>query len=140
MKEAYVGFDSAWSAKNRGAICYAIYQEGVPPEVSLPQPSSFADAARIIKDLQAKCYDVLVAIDQPIIVPNPTGSRPVDGVARSLMSRLRSAVQSANRDKKRLLGDEAPIWKFISDIGSCEFSGKTGYAYNRIVDFEAAKT
>ena len=108
--------------------------------MSLPQPSSFADAVEIIQKLRSECYDVLVAIDQPIIVPNPIASRPVDGVARSLMSRLRSAVQSASRNKESLFGDEAPIWKFISDVGSCEYSGKTGYAGNKVVDFEAAKT
>ena len=143
MKEAFVGFDSAWSVKNKGAISYAIFQDGVPEKARMenPRPASFDDAAEIIEELQKECHDVLVAIDQPIIVPNHTASRPVDGVARSLMSRLRSGVQSANRNKESLFGDEAPIWEFISDTGSCKYSGTTDHAAcNPIVDFEAAKT
>ena len=143
MKEAFVGFDSAWSVKNKGAISYAILQDGVPEKASMenPRPASFHDAAKIIKDLLKECDDVLVGIDQPIIVDNPDSSRPVDGVARSLMSRLRSGVQSPNRNKESLFGDQAPIWEFISDICSCEYSGTTNHAArNPIVDFEAAKT
>ena len=139
MKEAFVGFDSAWSAKNQGAISYAVSQ-GVWQRTEVPRPASFNDAAEIIKALHEECDDVLVAIDQPIIVPNPDRSRPVDGVARSLMSRLRSGVQSANRNKTFLFGDEAPVWKFIGDIGFCEFDGTTNHAASRyIVDFEAAR-
>ena len=143
MKEAFVGFDSAWSEKNKGAICYAIYQEGARPEMSLPQPASFKDARAIIKKLQKECDDILVAVDQPIIVPNLSDSRPVDGVARSLMAHLGSAAQSANRlrDKKRTFGDDAPIWEFISNVGSCKYSGMTGRSVcDGIVHYEDART
>ena len=84
---------------------------------------------------------MLVAIDQPTIVPNQTGSRPVDGVARPLMGRLRSAVQSASRSKTPLFGDNAPIWKFANDICPSSYLGKEGEGVsNSLVDFEAAKT
>ena len=127
MKQAFVGFDSAWAGRNKGAIAYVIFQGDVLQESRSPQSSLFHDAAQIIRELQRECHDVLVAIDQPIIVPNYSSSRPVDRVAGSLMGRLRSGVQPANRSKTAMFGDKAPIWKFIDDIGAS-------------LDFEAAET
>lgn len=141
MKEAFVGFDSAWGGKTKGAISYAVFQGDALEKEGMPQLVSFSEAAQIVNDLWHECDDVLVAIDQPTIVPNQTGSRPVDGVPRPLMGQLRSAVQPANRSKAALFGDEAPIWKFISDIGLSAYLGKTDDGvFNPLVDFEAAKT
>ena len=144
MKEAFVGFDSAWSANNQGAICYAIYEDGVPTMVSLPQAASFDDAAKIVGDLKEQCDDVLVGIDQPIVVPYCTRGRPVDTVVKSFMGSLGSAAQSAMRAGKgsqaEMFGDNAPVWGFVSGVGSGQYTGKTGRACNGIVDFAAAKT
>ena len=145
MKKAFVGFDSAWSVKNNGAISYAVFHGDDLEKVCLPQLSDFFDAARIIKKLQGECDDVLVAIDQPIIVPNSSGSRPVDTVAKSFMGQLGSAAQSAMRcgrgNQAAMFGDKAPVWKFINKIGPCVYSGRTNDSdENRaFVDFEAAK-
>ena len=145
MKEAFVGFDSAWAGKKNGAICYAVFAGETPVKMGLPQLADFFDAARIINKLQKECDDVLVAIDQPIIVPNASCTRPVDSVAKSFMGQLGSAAQHANRSESRIkasmFGDEAPIWKFIGKIGPSEFLGRTtGPDENRaFVDFEAAK-
>ena len=107
----------------------------------MPQLTSFAEASEIIKKLRDKCDDVLVAIDQPTIVPNQNRSRPVDGVAAALISRLRSGVQPANRNKAAMFGDNAPIWQFIRDIGCPGYSGTAHDGVNNpLVDFEAAKT
>ena len=142
MKEAFVGFDSAWSINNQGAICYAIYEEGVPPTVSLPQAASFGAAAAIVGNLQKECDDVLIGIDQPIVVPYCNSGRPVDTVVKSFMGSLGSAAQAAMRcgqgHQAALFGDGAPIWNFISGIGACQYSGRTGYACNGIVNFETA--
>ena len=144
MNEAFVGFDSAWSSQNKGAICYAIYRKDVLIEVGFPQSASFTEAAGIIGELQAKCADVLIAIDQPLIVPNRSGPRPVDRVAKSFMGKLGSGAQSAarsgNGNQTAMFGDAAPVWNFISDIGSCTYSGENGNACNRIVDYADAKT
>lgn len=127
MQQAFVGFDSAWSDRNKGAITYVVFQGDMLLKASKPQSSSFLDAARIIGELQKECGDVLVAIDQPTIVPNQSSSRPVDRVANALMARIGSAAQPANRNKVAMFGDKAPIWKFIDDIGAS-------------LDFEAAET
>ena len=144
MREAFVGFDSAWGGHRAGAIAWAVFQDEVPEQTHLPRLVGFADAAEIIEDLQRKCDDVLVAIDQPIIVPNDTGERPVDGVADLLMRQLRSGALTANRTEPTvniyLHGDEAPVWKFMSKIGSCEYFGITdGDDMRAFVDFEAAQ-
>ena len=120
MKEAFVGFDSAWAGNKAGAIAYAIFQDEKLEKAPPPCLADFADAAGIIEDLQGECDDVLVAIDQPIIIPNCAGSRPVDLVVRSFMGKLGSAAQSAARHGKgnqaAMFGDNAPVWKFINRI------------------------
>ena len=133
MKEAFVGFDSAWAGKTAGAISYAVFRETNLEKVSLPRVADFADAAGIIVDLQGECDDVLVAIDQPIIVNNQAGSRPVDRVADSLMTRIHSGTPSANRNKDTMFGDNAPIWRFINRIRP------PGMTYRVLKDFEAAR-
>ena len=115
-REAFVGFDSAWGGNTRGAISYAVFQGGALEKEGLPQLVTFPEAAQIVNALRRECDNVLVAIDQPTIVPNQNGSRPVDKVAGSLMGRLRSGTQSANRSKA-VFGNAAPIWQFINDIG-----------------------
>ena len=69
MKEAFVGFDSAWAGRTHGAIAYAVFQDKTLEEEGLPQLSDFSDAANIIKKLQKDCVDVLVAIDRRSLFP-----------------------------------------------------------------------
>ena len=74
-------------------------------------------------------------------VSNPNGSRPVDLVARSIMGQLRSAAQSASRNREAMFGDNGPVWGFISRIGPSQYAGRTtDLAENRaFVNFEAAR-
>ena len=96
-------------------------REGLPGQhstagryVAAPDPraASFDDAAILIRELRASHDYVLVALDQPTVVPNATGMRPVERVASSLICRLGSGVQPANRGKK-LFAANAPIWQFL---------------------------
>ena len=82
-----------------------------------------------------------MAIDQPIIVPNPDRSRPVDLIARSLMSRLRSAAQSASRNKESMFGDHSPVWGFIRSIGLPQYARRTTEIseHRTFLGFEAAR-
>ena len=84
----------------------------------ITSPFTFEKAAAIIEDLCCGYDYVLVAIDQPTIVSNPTGSRPVERVASSLIGKLRSGVQPANGGKENFFGDNAPIWTFLSQVGA----------------------
>lgn len=129
-REAFVGFDSAWAGKAPGGIASATFSQDRLLETRLPEPAGFDHAAAIIEELQSTHDYVLVAIDQPTVVPNQTGSRPVDRVAASLVSRLGGGVQPANQGKTRsgrtiqskvqMFGPEAPIWKFLRRIDAVQ--------------------
>ena len=128
-------------------MALVVFQGEFLEKWALPRPVGFADAAEIIEDLQRECDDVLVAIDQPIIVPNDVGRRPVDYIANSVMQHLKSSALIANRTEKGkgfnnlyLHGNEAPIWKFMSKTGPSGYSGRTDRDDLRaFVDFQAAQ-
>lgn len=120
MREAFVGFDSAWGGK-KGGLAWVTFVDGAARPSEEPVAADFEDAATKIKELAGNHDYVLLAIDQPTIVRNQTGSRPVDCVARSLItSRLHSSVQPANRGRESLFGREAPIWNFLERLGPTE--------------------
>ena len=48
MKEAFVGFDSAWSAKNKGGISWAVFEKNSLVEVSLPPQLALAVSCAVI--------------------------------------------------------------------------------------------
>lgn len=120
MREAFVGFDSAWTDKNPGGIAWATFEQDRLLALPAPEPVRFEDAARIIERLRDECQYVLVAVDQPTLVPNETGMRPVERVAASLISKLRGGVQPAFRRKRGMFGSDAPVWRFLDRIGARE--------------------
>ena len=120
MREAFIGFDSAWAGKVPGGIVWATFEDQHLAAFVEPRLAGFNDAAQIIDTLRSECDYVLVAVDQPTVVPNETGSRPVDGVARGLISKLGSGVQPANRGKQAMFGSNAPIWRFLERLGASE--------------------
>lgn len=112
------GFDSAWTDKiiEPGAIASIIqYEDGLCNWVE-PELTTFAEAQKIIIKLSKQSKLHLVAIDQPIVVPNLDSCRPVDRVAASLISKLKGGAQPANRSKENMFGDNAPIWKLLNNI------------------------
>ena len=120
MREAFVGFDSAWAGKAPGGIAWATFEGDRLAAFTEPKLARFDEAARIIETLRSECDYVLVAVDQPTLVPNETGSRPVDRIARCLISKLGSGVQPANRGRGAFFGSNAPIWRFLERLGACE--------------------
>ena len=60
----------------------------------------------------------LVALDQPTIVPNAAGARPVERLAASLMGWLGGGVQPANTGRTGLFCPAAPIWRFLAALGA----------------------
>ncbi len=119
IREVFVGFDSAWAGKAPGGLAWASFANGEFVRGAPPQSVDFLDAARIIKQLSQDHDFVLVGLDQPIVVPNETGSRPVDRVAGSLIFRLKGGVQRANRGSP-LFDSDAPIWRFLDCVGACQ--------------------
>ena len=120
MREAFVGFDSAWAGNAPGGIAWATFEGRRLAAFTEPKLAGFDEAVRIIETVRSECDYVLVAVDQPTVVPNETGSRPVDGIARCLISKLGSGVQPANRGREAMFGSNAPIWRFLERLGACE--------------------
>jgi predicted RNase H-like nuclease len=83
----FVGFDSAWTDKPTapGATCSITYEDRRFTRFETPRLASFAEALAFIRSVHGT-GPTLVAIDQPTVVPNATGMRPVDRVAASLVS------------------------------------------------------
>jgi predicted RNase H-like nuclease len=93
-----VGFDSAWSTKNRGAVVAAILRtDGTVQEEGLPRSANFEEAEIIIHDWEDKFRpdSTVILIDQPTIVRNRTGQRPAEHIVASPVGRRRGGVQPA---------------------------------------------
>ncbi|SEO89778.1 Predicted nuclease (RNAse H fold) [Salinihabitans flavidus] len=116
------GFDSAWTdaPKAPGAICAVAFDDHGQVQFHEPRLVSFAQALIFIDELRKAFAVSLVALDQPTVVPNAAGSRPVDKVAASLVSFVGGGVQPANRSKIGMFCDDSPIWSFISGLDATE--------------------
>ncbi|MBX5147490.1 DUF429 domain-containing protein [Rhizobium lentis] len=117
-----VGFDSAWTdnPKAPGAICVIrVDSHGARLHIE-PRLASFSEAEALIQAERREAGKCLVALDQPTIVPNLSGSRPVDKVAGALISWVGGGVQPANRSKLGMFDDAAPIWRFKQALGATE--------------------
>jgi predicted RNase H-like nuclease len=117
-----IGFDSAWTdnIKAPGAVCALIIASDGTVSFEPSRLASFEQALAFIETERRSCDFCLVALDQPTIVPNETGGRPVDQVVASLVSFIGGGVQPANRSKQEMFGDGAPIWRFLERLGAEE--------------------
>lgn len=117
-----VGFDSAWtdSPKAPGAICAMGFDAEGVPAFTQPQLATFSQALEFINHARQAYSLCLVALDQPTIVPNEAGCRPVDRIAGSLISFIGGGVQPANTSKRGMFCDSAPIWTFKHALGARE--------------------
>jgi predicted RNase H-like nuclease len=59
----------------------------------------------------------LVLIDQPTIVENDTGQRPVERIVCSAVGRRRGGMQPGNKRRADMFGTDAPVWEFLSRFG-----------------------
>lgn len=110
-----VGFDSAWTRSKVGALA-AIRADGAGLSLAVPPCAcGFARALAVVAELRAR-GPVLLAIDQPLVVPNATSCRPVDRAAGSLVNRRGGGVQPANTSKAEMFGAGAPIWEFLREV------------------------
>jgi predicted RNase H-like nuclease len=120
--DIYIGFDSAWAnnPKAPGAICAVGVEEGGAVQFHEPRLVSFDEALRFIRSVRSEKGNTLVALDQPTVVPNLTGMRPVERVAASLVSWLGGGVQPSNRGKLGMFCNASPIWRFLTSLGAVE--------------------
>lgn len=115
-----VGFDSAWTAANRGAVVGLIrHDHGGFLPLGLPFVANFDTAKQTIISWQTEhnFERTIVLIDQPIIVKNAKGQRPVEHLVSSLVSRRYGGMQPANTARRGMFDDGAPIWEFLDHFG-----------------------
>lgn len=120
MKRLIVGFDSAWTPRNSGAIV-GLLQIGVGKfrELGEPNVANFAQAQEQIETWQENYSpdQTVVFIDQPTIVNNNNGSRPAEKLIASPVSRRYGGVQPASKARAGMFDDVAPIWPFLGSFG-----------------------
>ena len=112
MKAIFTGFDSAWSPANSGAICDLLLEGGSLQLAAEPVIASWDYAlARASEDTKLDLH--VWAIDQPIVVCNKEGARPVEkGLAKALMADFGCGAHSSNLGTLAW-ADGAPIWSFV---------------------------
>ena len=114
------GFDSAWANNQVGAVCAIGIGQGGKCTFHEPELVYFSGALEYIRERQPDYAYSLVAVDQPTIVRNETGSRPVDRVAGSLIGYTGGGAQPANLSKAALFGAHSPFMHFLSELGAVE--------------------
>lgn len=112
---ALFGFDSAWTVRNRGALSGLVVTPA-GTRVLLPMSASFDEALEAIDELGRGVDVRLVAIDQPLIVPNQSGRRYVEDVVSVPIGRRLGGVQPANRKRVGMFDDGAPLWPFLEQL------------------------
>jgi predicted RNase H-like nuclease len=117
-----IGFDSAWTdqAKAPGAVCAVEIDGDGARRFDPPFLARFDKAAEFIEQKKAQFDKCLVCIDQPTIVPNLAGGRPVEKVAASIISFVGGGVQPASRSRTSMFGDDAPIWRFKKRLAASD--------------------
>lgn len=115
-----VGFDSAWTPSNAGAIVAVLRDEdGTYRELAEPTRVSYPEAEHTLLRWQAELSPAatIVFLDQPTIVRNAVGQRPVENIVASPVSLRYGGVQPANTSRDEMFGADAPIWRFLSRFG-----------------------
>src|ERR1035441_5705020 len=137
MTTLLIGFDSAWTAHKSGAIVGVIHSDDAKlAEFGPPQAVNFLQAGELITTWQAefKPHSTLVLIDQPTIVPNATGQRPVEHIVSSAVSLRRGGMQPANTSRDGMFCASAPVWRFLSRCGGAAANPLVSVADTRVYE------
>lgn len=120
MNMLLVGFDSAWTPNNSGALVGALRTEdGTHQELGVPQVADFYEGQKVLLEWQAQLKPkvTIVLLDQPTIVKNAAGQRPVENIVSSSVSLRYGGMQPANTAREKMFGQGAPIWEFLKRFG-----------------------
>lgn len=110
----FTGFDSAWGARQTGALCdIAPSPDGNGYVIQRVQTQlSWANALKAFSEYDLKSH--VISIDQPLVVPNQAGMRPVERkLARALMRDFKCGAHAANTSNLSCFGPDAGIWKLV---------------------------
>ena len=115
-----VGFDSAWTPTKTGALS-GVFQldDGTFQEIGPPRNADYCEATEIIRLWQAEKTPTvtIIMLDQPTIVNNAAGQRPVENLVGAPVGLRYGGVQPANTTKKEMFGKDAPVWRFLTQFG-----------------------
>ncbi len=120
MGRLIVGFDSAWTAERRGALVgVVVCDDGGHEELGPPRIANYQEAHELITQWQSdhSPSSTLVLLDQPTIVKNSVGQRPVENIVGGTVARRYVGMQPANTSKAKMFGPAAPVWPFLSRFG-----------------------
>ena len=120
MTMLLVGFDSAWTAANSGALIGVLRaDDGKFQELGSPLVVNYSEAENTVLAWQAqhKPATTIVLLDQPTIVKNTAGQRPVENLVASPVSLRYGGMQPANTARKDMFGKDAPVWRFLTRFG-----------------------
>ena len=120
--DTFVGFDSAWTDNRKapGAIAAVSVEDGVVVGWHPPRLVSFDGALAFIGDVRSRDGVTLVALDQPTVVANAAGMRPVERAAASLVSWLGGGVQPSNTGRVGMFCPAPSVWRFLAALGAVE--------------------
>lgn len=137
MTALLVGFDSAWTAGKRGAIAAVLFgHDGSLRELGIPQLADFSDADKAISQWQAEQAPdaTLILLDQPTIVKNAAGQRPVEHIVCSSISARRGGMQPSSTSRSDMFGSAAPIWAFLEKFGGAADPLHTAAAGSKVIE------
>lgn len=120
MATLLVGFDSAWTAHNTGSLASVLRgDDGSYKELECPKRVHYHEAEECIQSWQSQEAPsaTMVLLDQPTIVSNALGQRPVENLVGSTVSRRYGGMQPANTAKRTMFGPSAPVWNFLRRFG-----------------------
>ena len=115
-----VGFDSAWTRSNSGSVVGVLQlDDGTYRALDPPRIVNYREAECVILKWQAEHVPTatIVLLDQPTIVGNAAGQRPVENLVASPVSRRYGGMQPANTARTEMFGEEAPVWRFLARFG-----------------------
>lgn len=120
MPTLLIGFDSAWTPTNSGSLVGIVRREDERyTELGPPRIVDFKEAETLILRWQSELTPArtLILLDQPTIVGNVEGQRPVENIVGSAVSLRYGGMQPANTSRSEMFGTKAPIWPFLERFG-----------------------
>lgn len=117
MKLLLIGFDSAWTVKHKGAIV-GILADGTGNYSVLGPPNTvgFPEAVALVDVWRTECASdqTIILLDQPTIVRNQSGQRPVENIVCGSVSARLGGMQPANTSRTEMFGSAAPVHSFLN--------------------------
>jgi predicted RNase H-like nuclease len=93
--------------------------DGTYLDLGSPQVADFSAATDQIVAWQEQCQAAatVIMLDQPTIVVNAAGQRPVENLVSGPVSRRYGGVQPSNTSRSDMFGEAAPVWPFLEFFG-----------------------